>query len=52
MKQAIADKEKDCKTGDTKKSRIRSKNLQKDIDILENKQNETIGEIEKLKRAI
>jgi hypothetical protein len=44
--------EKDVKQGDTKKNRIKAKNLQKDIEIYENKQNETVGEIEKLKKAI
>lgn len=44
--------EKDVSVGDTKKNRIRAKNLMKDIDIYENKQNETIGEIEKLRGVI
>lgn len=44
--------EKDLEMGDTKKNRIRAKNLQKDIDIYDNKQNETKGEIDKLKKAI
>jgi chromosome segregation ATPase len=51
-KQSIARMEKDCEEGDTKKNRIRSKNLLKDIDIYDSKQNETIGEIERLKKTI
>lgn len=52
VKQSIAKMEKDCEEGDTKKNRIRAKNLMKDIDIYDNKQNETIGEIEKLRGTI
>jgi len=52
VKQSIIRMEKDCLEGETKKNRTRSKNLLKDIEIYDNKQNETIGEIDKLRGAI
>jgi hypothetical protein len=51
VKQPTARIEKDCEERYTKKNQIRSNNLLKDIDIYDSKQNETMGDIERLKKT-